>query len=240
MDPWKAAEVELARAEAQTRTSRPATDTAAKAIGVYLRAPSVMAAAFCAVLSGVWWWLAPPVGAWAAVGGLAVLVGWPVLEWSAHRWVLHLVPRQWGRWRLDPAFARRHRMHHANPAFFPYVFLPVGVVLGAWAVLAGAGWCLGVAPGAIAAFLAAMSVATLCYEWMHFMAHADFTPPGRWLKRVGERHRLHHYRNEQRWYAFTVPAVDDWMGTGGSARAVPRSPTTRFVAGDVPSGPGAG
>ena len=222
-------DAQYARVEAETRRNRPATDTAGRAFRVWLRAPSVLGALFFALVSALWRILTPGSSPWEWVAVAGVLVGWPLLEWSAHRWILHLRPRRIFGVLIDPYFAQRHRTHHQNPSYFPDVFLPFGVVVGAWFVFSGALWLLK-APGfLIATFMLSMSIAACVYEWMHFMAHADFVPPGNWLKRVAERHRQHHYRNEQAWFAFSVPAVDDVFGTGGHVRSVPRSSTTRTI-----------
>jgi hypothetical protein len=222
-------EATLARQEAATRRERPATDTFPRAVGVYLQAPSVRSilALLTLALTGR---LITPGGSlhelWAV---LAVAAGWPLLEWSAHRWVLHLRPTRIGPWVVDPYFARRHRQHHLNPSHFPDVFLPVPVVVGAFAFLGLAGALAGVPLAVVWTFLAAMATASLLYEWVHFVAHCDFRPRSAWLRQVVHRHRLHHYRSEQRWYAFTLPGVDDVFGTGGDGRSVPRSPTIRHV-----------
>lgn len=222
-------EAEYARMEAETRRTRPATGTAAQAIGVWMRAPSVMAALSCTAVSVVWRAILPGIHVNELGSILAVVLGWPLLEWSAHRWVLHLRPRRIFGVLIDPYFAQRHRTHHKNPSYFPDVFLPVGIVLGAWVVFTGLLLAAGCSAQVTATFMISMSVAACVYEWMHFMAHADFVPPGSWLRRVAERHRQHHYRNEQAWFAFTVPAVDDVFGTGGHVRSVPRSTTTRSI-----------
>jgi hypothetical protein len=158
-----------------------------------------------------------------------VFVAWPFGEWSAHRWLLHIRPRRVLGLSFDPYFARRHREHHMNPSDFPLVFLPVRVVLTAYAVFSS---LLYVGSGDRAltfGVMAAISVAALVYEWHHFIAHTDYAPSIRWQAEVVRRHRLHHYKSERRWFGFTVPAVDDWFGTGGAAAEAERSRTTRTL-----------
>lgn len=229
MNNAQTSDAEYARIEAETRRTRPPTSTAAQAIRVWMLAPSVMAALFCTALSIGWRALLPGFYPAELAAIFGVVLGWPLLEWSAHRWVLHLRPRRVFGVLIDPYFAQRHRTHHKNPSHFPDVFLPLGVVLAAWVSFSGVLLLAGVQQQIVATFMISMSVAACIYEWMHFMAHADFVPPGKWLRRVAERHRQHHYRNEQAWFAFSVPAVDDVFGTGGHVRAVPRSTTTRSI-----------
>ena len=223
------AEAAYARAEAATRRSRPPSDTLKRVLGLFFGAPSTR----CIVLA-----IAGSIAARLGAGPLSmmelllmagVFVAWPFGEWSAHRWLLHIRPRRIFGLSFDPYFARRHRQHHMNPSDFPLVFLPVRVVLTAYAVFSA---LLFVASGDRAltfGVMVAISVAALVYEWHHFSAHTDYAPSIRWQAEVVRRHRLHHYKSERRWFGFTVPAVDDWFGTGGAAAEAERSRTTRTL-----------
>lgn len=172
--------------------------------------------------------LAEPLHAREALLVPIVALYWPLQEWTAHRFILHLRPRTiWGV-HIDPHFARRHRRHPHNPAYFPDVFLPVGVVVGAFASFFVLTWAVAGAAMAGSA-LTVVSLAALLYEWTHFLAHTDYAPRRAYTRRIVQNHRLHHYRNEQRWFAFTVPYLDDWLGTGGTAAEVPKSATTRTL-----------
>lgn len=85
------------------------------------------------------------------------------------------------------------------------VLVPIHVLL--WAALApsAAVACTGIL---------CLGVAALSYEWIHFVTHTAYRPRTAWLREVKRRHLAHHYRDPQRWFAFAVPAVDDWLGTG--------------------------
>lgn len=227
-------EQELAQQEAATRAQRAPTDTLMAAVGVFVRAPSVTWVLVFILLSVVRRAFAGVGGWWEWSLWLVVFSGWPLLEWSAHRWILHLRPRRVLGMVVDPYFARRHRQHHRNPAYFPDVFLPWNVVVSAYVSFTVVLWLTGVPEWAASSTMAAISTAALAYEWAHFAAHAEYRPRNRWMRQVIQRHLQHHYRNEQRWYAFTVPAVDDLLGTGGHVRDVPRSATTR----DLHTAPG--
>lgn len=214
--------------EAETRRTRPSTRTLAQVMGVFVRHRTPALILALASGAGALRLALGAIRASEAVLLLIVALYWPVQEWAAHRFILHLRPRTVCGVRVDPYFARRHRRHHQNPAHFPDVFLPVGVVVGAFAVFFAAVWA--VAGAALAASaLTIVSLAALLYEWTHFLAHTDYPPRSAWARRIVRNHRLHHYRNEQRWFAFTVPYLDDWLSTGGEASQVPRSATTRTL-----------
>jgi len=214
--------------EAETRRTRPPTRTLAQVIRVFFRHQTPMLILVLAAGAAALRLSAGAIRASEALFVPIVALYWPVQEWAAHRFILHLRPRTWHGVQVDPYFARRHRRHHQNPAHFPDVFLPVGVVVGAFVVFFATVWAL--AGAALAAStLTLVSLAALLYEWTHFLAHTDYFSHGAWACRIVRNHRLHHYRNEQRWYGFTVPYLDDWLGTGGEASQVPRSATTRTL-----------
>ena len=55
---------------------------------------------------------------------------------------------------------------------------------------------------------------TVQYEWTHYITHTRVKPKTEWFKKVFTNHRMHHFRSERYWYAFAVPWVDDFYGTG--------------------------
>lgn len=163
------------------------------------------------------------------VGDVIVLAGvaayWPVQEWVLHRFVLHAAPIRIGRFVIESGAARAHRAHHDRPLEPATTLLPTWTIavlipmhLALWKTIAPtrAIACTGVI---------ALGAAALAYEWIHFMTHTAYRPRTRWFREVKRRHLAHHFRDPQRWFAFAVPAVDDWLGTGGTdtapRRAVP-------------------
>lgn len=229
VNPMAPSLAELAQIEARTRAERAPTRTLGEALRVFLTSPSPALITVLITLTVtlrvgagafVWWeWVLP----------LCVCVFWPLQEWGAHRWILHVRPRRVAGIWFDPYFARRHRQHHANPSLYRDIFLPSRVVLGAWVGFGGAFLTAGVPLGPALTLLGSISAASLLYEWTHFFAHTDVVPRSRYVARLVTNHRLHHYRNEQHWFAFTVPHLDDWFGTGGAPRAVAASPTARSL-----------
>lgn len=159
----------------------------------------------------------------AAAG--AVIAWWPFQEWLLHKYLLHLPPGTVAGRRVDPHFARRHRAHHRNPRDVDRTLLPLYVVLGSIPI-AGAGCLMLFGPGrAAATAMATYSTMALVYEWTHFFVHTGVAPRSPLARRVRRNHRLHHYRNERHWFAFTMPAVDRWLGTDPDPATVPVSPT---------------
>lgn len=222
-------EAAFARAEAATRRSRPPSDTLRRVLGLFFGAPSTRCIVLAMLVSAALRSGAGSLTLREVALMAAVFVAWPLVEWSAHRWLLHIRPRRIGGLQFDPYFARRHRQHHMNPSDYPLVFLPVRVVAGAYAVFSALLFLASSDRALTFGVMAAISTAALVYEWHHFIAHTDYAPKNRWQAEVVRRHRLHHYKSERRWYGFTVPAVDDWFGTGGAAADTERSGTTRTL-----------
>lgn len=171
---------------------------------------------------GRWSW-----GDLAVCGGILIVE--PFLEWIIHVYGLHAKPRTVLGRRLDPLYARRHRMHHRDPRNVPLVFVPLPVLFGFLATL-----------GAIAYFafpplelkLSAYSTMTLFlfgYEWTHLLIHSTYVPRSRVFRAIWRNHILHHYKNEQYWFGVTNPIADYALRTHPAKQAVPSSPTARTL-----------
>jgi sterol desaturase/sphingolipid hydroxylase (fatty acid hydroxylase superfamily) len=168
--------------------------------------------------------LGPP-GPRDLLAATAAIAVWPVQEWLLHKYVLHLEPRTVGGIRIDPAFARAHRDHHAEPRDIDKTLLPPKVIRDALPVTAGL-WLL--AFGASRAALTGMATyttMTLFYEWTHFIVHTNVKPRTRYGERVRRNHRLHHFRDEHNWFAFTLPLIDRLFGTDPDPATITRSRT---------------
>ena len=220
---------DFAQREAETRKNRPPTRTLQEAFSVFVDHPTpslilglLGTSAGARALSGK---LRPTDAAIAA----AVAAWWPFQEWWMHKDILHIEPREIAGFKIDPYFARRHRQHHENPSNFEDVFLPVGVVLGSFAFIAAASYAISKSRRTMWSTMASMSGAALVYEWIHYLTHTDYRPRSSWFRKVWTNHRMHHYRNEKHWYAFTNPWMDDWFRTGGSPKDVPLSASCRTL-----------
>ena len=147
----------------------------------------------------------------------AVAAYWPVQEWVLHRWVLHAPPLRIGRRVHEIAPAKAHRRHHEHP------LEPAWTLLSTWMIAAlipvHVGFWIAITPSAAVACsgIVCLGAAALSYEWIHFFTHTAYRPRTRWFREVKRRHLAHHFQDSARWFAFAVPAVDDWLGTGGDA-----------------------
>lgn len=181
-------------------------------------------AGIAATLWGARALLGPP-GPGDLVGAAAAVAVWPIQEWVAHKYLLHLEPRTIAGKKLDPAFARIHREHHAEPRDIDTLMLPMGVILGSLP-LAGGAWLLLLGPSRAAlTAMATYSTMALVYEWTHFIVHSNVKPRTAYGRAVRRNHRLHHFRHEQHWFGFTFPAVDRWFGTDPDPDTIEKSPT---------------
>lgn len=173
-------------------------------------------------------------GEFGVIDGLIVLgvaIYWPLQEWVLHVHLLHMEPRTIGRHRIDPLAARVHRAHHRDPWNLAFVFLPVKVLLALMPVNAVVWLVLTSSFGSALTGMTAMAAAALLYEWVHYLTHTPYRPRSRYYRSIWRGHRLHHFKNERYWHAFTVPAVDTVMGTNPDPRSVPLSPTCRDLDG---------
>lgn len=158
-----------------------------------------------------------------------VALWWPFQEWLAHRYVLHAPPRTVAGRTIDPAAARYHRAHHADPWNPRYALLPDWVVLPVIPLQALAWLVLAPTRRLAVSGMLAVGTATLVYEWTHFLTHTSYRPKRSWYRRLQRRHRLHHFKDEHLWLGFTVPWVDDLLGTAPDPARVPTSPTVRTL-----------
>jgi hypothetical protein len=166
---------------------------------------------------------------WDPILALAIVPLWSIQEWWMHKHLLHAKPRKvFGR-LVDPTFAKRHRAHHRRPWSLSEVFLPSSVVLLAFPVSVAL-WmaALPTVPLALTA-ITAYSMMALAYEWTHFLTHTPYKPKSRYYAKICRGHRLHHFKNEQYWYGFTIPYVDDVLRTSPDQSAIEVSPTVRTL-----------
>jgi sterol desaturase/sphingolipid hydroxylase (fatty acid hydroxylase superfamily) len=177
------------------------------------------------------------VAGWS-LGDLWVVVGlvaaWPFIEWVTHVMLLHMRPKRWGRLRLDPLFARKHREHHADPTDTELIFIPIRVELTLFAIFLALALFAFPRLSLGLTFLLAISTIGLCYEWLHFLVHSDYRPKSAPYRALWRHHRLHHYKNEKYWFGLTTTGPDHLFGTAPDPREVERSPTARDLLGAAP------
>jgi sterol desaturase/sphingolipid hydroxylase (fatty acid hydroxylase superfamily) len=174
------------------------------------------------------------VGGWSWVDlvlAVGMVVGQPLVEWTAHITLLHMRPLRIGRVTIDPLFARKHREHHADPRVLRLVFLPTPVVIQLAVVAVVVALFAFPRPGLGLTFLTTITAIGLVYEWTHYLVHTDYRPK-RWLYRtLWTNHRLHHYKSEKYWFAFTSTYPDLLLGTAPDPASVATSPTVRDILG---------
>jgi len=148
------------------------------------------------------------------VAGLAV-VFWGIQEYFLHQKVLHST--------FDWAGKEIHRGHHAKP-YFHISIDPAGLMVG-WLLISHAiAQIFLPTPQAISATLG-YSAAGLFYEWAHYIVHTKVRPPNDFWRRVRDNHMRHHNVDDQFWFSFSIPALDDWFGTNPSVQEVRRRKT---------------
>ncbi len=164
---------------------------------------------------------------------LAVLLGWPLLEWLIHVHVLHFRPRTVLGLRIDLMNARRHRAHHLDPWRFERAFVPVpSLLLIQFTFLAIA--AIGPWP-ALWTGAAAITVLALRYEWVHYLCHIRYCPHSHRYRTLVQNHRRHHFKSEKHWLGVSMLGGDRLLGTDDDPGDVAHSPTVRTIHGPQPA-----
>lgn len=109
----------------------------------------------------------------------AIVLAWPAIEYTAHRWFMH-------EWIWTP-FRSTHDRHHADPT--PETGLP-----DLWVVLmyfANSGIFALTTPGLFTAHAVVLSM-LLWYEFVHYSCHTSYRPRTWWGWAVRANHLGHH------------------------------------------------
>lgn len=171
------------------------------------------------------------VGQWgpgdAAVLG-ALLLWWPFQEWLIHVFILHLKPFKLGSLTVDPFVARKHRRHHKDPWNIPILFIPLRttvISIPALALIFNATLPSPLSWSALAFYL----VLSLNYEWFHYLTHTRYVPRGPLYRHLWRHHRLHHCKNEKRWFGVSMTLADMVLRTAPDPATVETSETCRTL-----------
>jgi hypothetical protein len=160
---------------------------------------------------------------------LGILAVEPFVEWVIHVFLLHFKPRDVLGRRIDPLFAKRHRMHHRDPRNIPLVFVPLPVLAGFLAILFAIAWfAFPTRPMSLTAF-ATFATFLFGYEWSHYLIHSPYVPRTAVFRAVWRAHILHHYKNEKYWFGVTNPIADHVLRTHPARDSVESSPTARTL-----------
>ncbi len=214
-------------ADGQARGDSP--DHASGAIVTFFSHASPLLLLALTLACALWRASLGPLEAVELFAPLVIAAGWPFLEWVIHVHMLHYRPiRLFGR-RIDFRLPQTHRDHHASPWDLQRVFIPLHIFalvppllfLGAWLILPS--------PEIRATALLCYFGLGLHYEWVHYLAHIRWCPPGRYYRRRVQHHRLHHFRNEKLWWGVSMGLGDSLLGTAPPADTVARSSTTAHL-----------
>jgi sterol desaturase/sphingolipid hydroxylase (fatty acid hydroxylase superfamily) len=158
-------------------------------------------------------WTAFPAGALATAGSVgAVLLAYPLVWYSLHRWVLH------SKWMFKVPFLaatwkRIHYDHHQDPNHLEVLFGALHTTLPAIAIVTlPVGYAIGGVGGAAAAFATGL-VTTCVYEFVHCIQHLAYKPKSRLLAEMKKRHMAHHFHDERGNYGITNYFWDRLLGT---------------------------
>jgi hypothetical protein len=160
--------------------------------------------------------------------GALVVVGWPIVEWIVHVFILHAKPRKIFGFTYDPLFAQIHRAHHRNPYHPKFGIVPPATLIQYGLLIPGVlfiffRWPRPVTMGALVATLA------FRYELWHYLIHSAYKPKSKWFRKLRDRHWWHHFQHEGYWYGITTTAGDVLLGTNPDPKSVPLSPTVRTL-----------
>jgi fatty acid hydroxylase family protein len=194
---------------------------------LFLRFPDAAGNIAIVLLLAAFRALAGPLTAMDFVTALAAFIGWPLIEWFLHRYLMHMRPvRLWGR-TIEPRFARNHREHHRRPLDVVEVFWSWQAAVGEAAISFAVLRLITRASGPALTGACGLLAMTLSYNWIHFLTHTQYRPRSEFCVRRFRIHRLHHFKNEGYWFAFTWPIVDRMLRTGPDHRDIPYSANCR-------------
>lgn len=166
------------------------------------------------------------------IAPLAILAFWPFFEWTIHKFLLHAPPKKlFGFLPLDLRVSRVHRLHHEDPTDLSDITINLEVFPTVVPVIIGLAYWLfptvELATGALAMFF----LLSLNYEFSHFVAHVRWVPPNAYYRRRQRWHRLHHYRDEKKWWGVSMGLGDVVLGTAPDVKQTERSPTVNNIHG---------
>jgi len=147
---------------------------------------------------------ASPQSWWLAALGLAMLgyVSWTLVEYLAHRFLLHHVG----------VFRRLHEAHHADPESL--IGTPTLISIGFFAVFAYGPAALAFGTVAAAAWMAGLLAGYLAYVTVHYLVHHEASRGYRLLRRLKRQHARHHHVATDRHFGVTTAFWDRLFGTG--------------------------
>lgn len=191
----------------------------------YVTYPAIQLYFLIAVACGLYALLVSSNWTGMALSAASIALIYPLAWYAIHRFILH--GRFLYRWSVTARIWKRiHFDHHQDPHKLEVLFgspintLPTMALFTLPIGFAFAGW-----PGAAVALGTAL-LWTCFYEFCHCIEHLNFTPRFAYLKKMKQRHLLHHFHNENTNFGITNFYVDRLFGNfAETARDIPRSAT---------------
>jgi len=123
-----------------------------------------------------------------------IVILWPVIEYSSHRWILH-------EWSWTP-FRKTHDRHHANPTTstgLPDMWVIVLYYINSILLIF-------TTSGLYTAYTTILVMLSI-YEFIHFSCHCNYTPKTWWGWSVRINHLQHHKLESRDRYAMSLPII---------------------------------
>jgi hypothetical protein len=212
-----------------TLRNAPRTDTLAQAARLFFSrgSPRLIGSLALAAWAFRLW-----LGAWSvpdAVAALVVLAWWPFQEWLIHVHLLHWRPKKFLGITVDPAVSKKHRAHHLDPWNLSILLVPLRSTLTTVPLLSLFLWAVLPSLQLMFTVLAVFLTLALNYEWHHYLVHTRYVPRSEWYRAIWRHHRLHHCKNEERWFGVSMLLADRVLGTAPAPSDVATSPTCRTL-----------
>jgi hypothetical protein len=147
-------------------------------------------------------------GDFAAFG--ASILFWWFQEHLLHERLLHS--------NFDWLGKHIHQEHHEKPYY--HISIDPSWLMVSWLGVASVMFRLVLPVHVATSAIFGYALAGLMYEWTHYIVHTRVKPTNSFLKRVRDNHIKHHLVDSRYWFAFSVPAVDDLLGTNPSMHQV--------------------
>ena len=144
------------------------------------------------------------------VVGMATIIFWWFQEHFIHGQLLH------SKWNW---LGKEIHMSHHEKTYFHVSIDPTPLLLG-W--LGTAYILLQLTLPLNLALSATICYATagMWYEWTHYIVHTKVKPKSKFMKDIRNNHIRHHMLDETNWLGFSLPLVDDLLGTNPDVKDV--------------------
>ncbi|MHB1229462.1 MAG: sterol desaturase family protein [Halothiobacillus sp.] len=150
---------------------------------------------------GVLWWACPAGEGWGVLAALILgFIGWTLLEYGLHRFVLHHVSpfKQW------------HSAHHEAPDLAVGTPTWVSLSLVALVIFLPTYWLMGLWLGA--GFGVGLLIGYGIYTWLHHAEH-HWRSNVPWFRRLKRMHAIHHHTFNESNYGVITLFWDRVFGT---------------------------